>query len=86
MISYKGNQYSVPPKYMNRTLQLQVYDNQIHIYSNTDLVTIHTLSSKKLNYLEEHYIQIAKMTLPFEDEEIQKLAKENLNKIGERYK
>jgi transposase len=86
MISYKSNQYSVPPKYMNRTLQLQVYDNQIHIYSNTDLVTIHALSSKRLNYLDEHYVQIAKMTLPFDDDKIQQLAKENLNKIGERYK
>jgi len=44
MISYKGNQYSVPPKYMNQTPQLQVYDNQIHIYSNTNLVSIHALS------------------------------------------
>jgi len=86
MISFKGNQYSVPPKYMNQTLQLQVYDNQIHIYSNTNLVTIHSLSSKRLNYLEEHYTQIAKMTLPFDDDKIQNFAKENLKKIGERYK
>ncbi len=86
MISYKGNQYSVPPKYMNQTLKLQVYDNQIHIYFNTNLVTIHSLSIKKLNYLEEHYTQIARMTLPFDDDKIQKLAKENLKKIGERYK
>lgn len=50
------------------------------------MVTIHTISSKKLNYLEEHYMQIAKMTLSFDDKKIKQIAKDNLNKIGERYK
>ena len=27
MISYKSNQYSVPPEYINKKLKLQVYDN-----------------------------------------------------------
>jgi len=86
MITYKGNQYSVPPKYLNKLLKLQYYDNRIHIYSNTELVAVHDESSKKLNYLENHYIDIMKLTLPFNDDEIAIKAKENLLKIGERYK
>lgn len=85
MITYKGNQYSLPPEYIDKRLQLQVYDNQLHLYFNTNLVAVHLVSSKKINYLKEHYIDILKQTLPFNDENIENIAKENLNKIGERY-
>lgn len=60
MISYKSNLYSVPPEYMNKNLKIQVYDDQIHAYYNTKLVTIHRVSTKKLNYQDDHYIEIAK--------------------------
>ena len=50
MITYKGNQYSVPPKYFDSKLKLQVYDNQIHLYSNTKLVAVHYVSASRLNY------------------------------------
>ena len=69
MISYLSNQYSVPPEYKGKQLQLQVYDNQIHLYYNTKLVADHSINNKKLNYLERHYIEIMK-TLRFEDEKI----------------
>lgn len=85
MIHYQSNQYSVPPKYIDKTLHLQVHDHQIHLYFNTLLVAVHSLSQKKLNYLEEHYIEITKRTLPFEDDKIEEIAKENLNKIGAMY-
>jgi transposase len=32
MITFKSNQYSVPPGYIGQTLSLQVYDNHIYIY------------------------------------------------------
>lgn len=85
MITYKSNQYSVPPEYIDKTLQLQVHDKQIHLYSNTKLVAVHSLSNKKLNYLESHYIEIAKRTLPFDDDKIEDIAKENLKMIGALY-
>jgi len=85
MISYRSNQYSVPPEYIGKILQIQVYDNWIHLYYNTDLVAVHSISSRKLNYLEGHYIEIMGRTLPFESERIAEIAKENLRIIGERY-
>lgn len=85
LIKYNSRYYSVPPKYIGKTLKLQVYDNQLHLYYNSLLITIHFISEKKLNYLESHYIEIAKLTLPFEEKKIEEIAKENLRIIGERY-
>lgn len=86
MITYKRNQYSVPPEYIGKTLTLQSYDNQIHLYFNTRLVSIHEISTKRLNYLKEHYIEISKQTLNFNDEnKIEEIALNNLKAIGEKY-
>lgn len=85
MITYQKRQYSVPPEYIGKHLQLQCYDNQLHVQYNTKLITVHTLSQKPLNYHESHYIDIAKKTLPFDDEAIETIAKQNLKRIGERY-
>lgn len=86
MISYKSNLYSVPPEYMNKNLKIQVYDDQIHVYYNMKLVTIHRVSTKKYNYQDDHYIEIAKRSLPFENSKLEEIAKENLKKIGDRFK
>lgn len=85
MITYKHCQYSVPPEYIGKEMKLQVYDNYIHIYYNTTLVTLHSLSSKKLNYHERHYIAIAQQSHSFKKEEIESRAKENLSIIGGIY-
>jgi len=85
MITYKQNQYSVPPKYIGLTLQLQVYDNLIHIYCTTKLVTIHNINSRKLNYHEQHYVEIASLTFNDARVDIEKMAKSNLQKIGAIY-
>ncbi len=85
MITYQSNQYSVPPEYIGKTLALQVHDNQLNIYYNTSLVVVHSISNKKLNYLDKHYIEIATKSSYFKDEDILIRAKENLNAIGELY-
>lgn len=85
MISYKGKMYSVPPKYINHHLQLQDYDNQIHLYYNTELVTVHLKSENKMNYHSEHYADILSQTLPYSRNKIEEIAQENLKMIGERF-
>ena len=85
MITYKNSQYSVPPKYIGKEMKLQVYDNYIHVYHNTTLVTLHSISLKKLNYHEKHYIAIAQQSHSFKKEDIEIRAKENLSVIGDVY-
>ena len=85
MFNYKGCQYSVPPEYIDKIVSLQVYDGYIHVYCNTEFITIHQLSSKKLNYISEHYAAIARKSHIFRDEHIMDRAKENLETIGKIY-
>ena len=85
MVNYKSNQYSVPPEYKGKRLKLQKYDDQLHIYCNTDFVTIHTIKNQKLNYHLEHYVAISSLTLKNPLEEIEEIAKNNLKMIGEIY-
>lgn len=55
LVYFRGNQYSVPPQFANKTVQIKEQDNKLYIYNNTDLIAMHDISSKKINYLEEHY-------------------------------
>jgi transposase len=85
MISYKSNQYSVPAKYQGKKVGLQVYNDQLSIYYNTELIAQHPISNKKLNYREAHYHEALGVSMPnFPD--IDDLAKRNLAAIGEVYK
>ena len=85
MFQYRGCQYSVPPEYVDRYVSLQVYDGYIHVYYNTKLITIHTISKNKLNYHSEHYAAIARISHVFREEKIADRAKENLEMIGRIY-
>ena len=84
LINYKGIEYSVPPKYINHTLKVKEVDNKLHIYDNTNLIIIHDITDKKINYKEEHYIAGLKASMPNKsDEYIDNLAKRNLQLFDE---
>lgn len=85
LICYKSNFYSVPPEYIGSTLKLQVYDNKIHVYSSTNLIALHDISTQKLNYTLKDYISLSGLTFNSKYIDINKLAKDNLNKIGDIY-
>ncbi|MFS0780116.1 IS21 family transposase [Bacillus sp. 1P06AnD] len=85
MISYKSNQYSVPPEYQGKKVGLQVYDDYLWIYYNMKLIAQHPISNAKLNYQEEHYKASLLVSTPHYPE-IDDLAKRNLATIGEVYK
>lgn len=82
MINYGGNQYSVPTEYIGKSLTAQAYDGYVHLYYNTELVTVHKISDQKLNYHEKDYIEIARKSHSFKEENIEARAKENLALLG----
>lgn len=85
MFSFKSNMYSVPPGYIGKTIGLQVYDNKIHVYYNTDLIVEHQISSQKMNFKEAHYIETLSRQMPYM-EDVEELALKNLEAINEVHK
>lgn len=85
MFSYKSNQYSVPSGFIGKHVSLQIYDDHIHAYYNTDLIVRHKITTIKLNYKTEHYIDNLKENLPYTDD-IEELALKNLEAINEVYR
>jgi len=65
---------------------VQVHMHQLHVYHNTKLIAVHPLTNQKFNYQESHYLQATKLTLRFPEDRIREIAKDNLRKMGERYK
>lgn len=84
LISYKSNNYSVPPKYIGKKLKLQAHDNKLYLYYSTELIAIHTITNKKINYRDKDYQEIARLSLS-KNLDIEKITKENLKMIGEVY-
>lgn len=85
MINSGNCQYSVPPKYIGRYLTVQIYDDLLHVYDSTNLIALHPVSKQKLNYTQEHYEEIARISHAFCNNDISKIAKENLKLIGMMY-
>lgn len=85
MISYKANQYSVPPGYQGKKVGLQVYDDQLWIYYNMELIAQHKISDVKLNYQQAHYEEMLEKAMP-DYPDINDLAKRNLAAMGAMYK
>jgi len=55
LVYFKGRQYSVPMKYINKRVKLIKIDNTLHIYYNTQLIEIYQISENKINYSKEDY-------------------------------
>lgn len=88
LVSYKNNKYSVPSKYLNKRVTAQVYDNKLHIYFNTELITIHKVINNnkgQLIYQKEHYLDNIELSRRFKSENIEEIAQSNLNKLGEKF-
>lgn len=56
LVTYKGNGYSVPKKYIGKRVHLYVINGQLFIYDGkNELITIHSISKAKKNYHFDHY-------------------------------
>ena len=78
LVYFRGNQYSVPPQFANKTVQLKDIDNKLYIYDNTNLIAMHDISEKKINYIEEHYKEGLSKVLNVNAENIEQKVKDNL--------
>lgn len=85
LVYFKGCQYSVPMKYINKRVKLIKIDNTLRIYYNTELIEIHQLNKKKINYSKEDYQEALTHSIKNKDLDIEKISEENLKLLGEQY-
>ncbi len=79
LIYYKGIRYSVSPEYVNKKVYLTQIGNKLCIYYNKNLIKMHTISEKKINYDKEDYILGLSQVIPKASEkELENKAKEQL--------
>lgn len=76
---YKGKRYSVPNKFINTHLDIQEDNNKLYVYYNREMITMHEISEKNINYKKEHYVEgMSNILKNKEQAEIEKMAEENL--------
>lgn len=68
LVHYKGNKYSVPPKYIDKEVTLKRIENELHIYFNTDLISVHKINDKKINYAPNDYKELLNKVIKNKDE------------------
>lgn len=78
LFTYQGCRYSVPPKYIDQHVFIKQLDNVLQVYYNTELITVHTISDKKINYHTEHYKQLLAISFKGK-EDIDSVAAANLS-------
>lgn len=80
---YKGCEYSVPKKYINKTLKVKEVDNKLQVYYNKELIKIHEMSNKKINYDSKDYVEGLSSIISYKSQdEIEELAKNNLELLS----
>lgn len=83
MISVQSNHYSVPKEYIGKYVSYWIIDGKIYICFEHKLIGVHIQSDKKLNYHQEHYVDIlSSHFIGMDKDDILNIAKENLNVIG----
>lgn len=83
MITVRSRQYSVPMKYIGKTVSYQIHDSNIYVYFTTKLIAVHMISDRKLNYSVDHYVDaLSCKYVNKSSDEVRSMAKHNLDIIG----
>jgi len=82
LIYYKGQRYSVSPKYIGQHVSVKQTDNILYIYHNKELIATHEIANKVFDYAPEHYKQGLQIVMPYKNtEDIDNYATENLRRL-----
>lgn len=82
LINYKGNSYSVPKEYIGKSVKCVPDNNKLYIYFNTKLIHSYDISSQKINYDRNDYIDALKTITKSSGNDIEELALKNLERFS----
>lgn len=81
LINIKGQRYSLPKRYIGKTVDIYPIEDKIYIYSNSTLIATHTITQNKINYEYLHYKEALSDNIS-DSSDIEKMAIDNLNKLA----
>lgn len=82
LFSYKQHMYSAPPELIGKSLTVQVADNNLYVYYNGKLITVHNISDKKVNYHGNHHFKMIEATFPKKkDDDVKEFAAKHLKEL-----
>lgn len=82
LITYKGKKYSVSPEYIGKRVDIYPIGENLYIYHNGKLITKHTITQNHINYHKEHYQNGLSSAMRNDNIDIEKMARENLEKLS----
>lgn len=83
LINFESKQYSVPCKYIGKYVDVLPIGNEIYIYHNSALITVHTVTENVINYKNEHYTEALRSRLKSDSDDIEELARKNLKRLNQ---
>ena len=82
LFKYKGNMYSVPPDMIGKNITIEVIDSNLNVYYNKKLITVHSISENKINYHDNHHLQMLGLTFKgLGDEKIKDYAEKHFKEL-----
>jgi len=83
LVAYQGSGYSVPSRYIGKRIKIVPIDQQLYLYHNTTLITVHDIKKQKFNYHVNHYQEALKASIRNQEVDIESVAKENLELLNQ---
>jgi hypothetical protein len=85
LVRYQGSEYSVPAKLIGKRVKIVPAGNELYIYFSTELISIHRIAERKINYHKDDYIGGMKQSMPsgLSEDEIIKRSEQNLALFGQ---
>jgi hypothetical protein len=80
LFKYKQNMYSAPPDLIGKNINIQVTEDNLHLYYNKKLITIHSISEKKINYHNDHHLKMLELTFKGQ-EDVSEYANKHLKEL-----
>lgn len=87
LVNYRGCSYSVPKKALGKKVKLEPTEDILYIYLNTELLAVHAITGRKINYLPDHYSEALTERIKNKtSDEIEKMAENNLKMFDELWR
>lgn len=80
LFKYKQNMYSVPPDLIGKKVNIQITENNLYVYYNKKLITVHSISDNKINYHNDHHLKMIDITFK-NQEDVRDYANKHLKEL-----